>query len=89
MKTHNLKTVNPYFSQVWDGDKTFEIRNNDMDFQVGDDVILREYDSGMDLYKPRAIKVRITHILKDSPAIISYHVVFSFRIIHRFDNADF
>ena len=35
MKKHILKTINPYFQDVWDNKKTFEIRLNDRDFKVG------------------------------------------------------
>ena len=35
MKKHLLKTINPYFQDVWDNKKTFEIRLNDRDFKVG------------------------------------------------------
>lgn len=42
--THELKTWPIYFEQVWNGDKNFEVRKNDREFQKGDTVILREYD---------------------------------------------
>lgn len=53
--THNLKTINPFFSQVWEGTKTFEARKNDRDFKEGDTLILEEYDPngtylGRDIY---------------------------------------
>lgn len=44
MKTHNLKTLPIYFDAVARGDKTFEIRNNDRDFQTGDTLVLKEFD---------------------------------------------
>ncbi len=44
MKEHELKCHPEYFSRVASGQKTFEIRKNDRDFQVGDIIILKEYD---------------------------------------------
>lgn len=42
MKIHELKTDADVFQQVWEGSKTFEIRKNDRDFQVGDMLVLHE-----------------------------------------------
>lgn len=41
---HELKIWPQYYKRVSDGTKTFEVRNNDRDFQMGDSVTLREYD---------------------------------------------
>jgi hypothetical protein len=43
MKTHFLKTLPVYFDAVHRNDKTFEIRENDKDFQTGDLLVLQEY----------------------------------------------
>ena len=42
MQMHQLKTDKDVFDQVWEGTKTFEIRKNDRDYQLGDLLILRE-----------------------------------------------
>lgn len=84
--THELKTVNPYFESVWDGSKTFEVRLNDRNFQVNDDVILREYDAETNRYSGDEIKVMITHILKDYPALKDGYVVFGFRLLTVYHN---
>ena len=40
--THELKTDSPVFQATKTGLKTYEIRRNDRNFQVGDDLFLRE-----------------------------------------------
>jgi len=41
---HELKCHSEYFQRICTGQKTFEIRKNDRDYQVGDILALREYD---------------------------------------------
>lgn len=41
--THKLKTVNPWFTDIWEGRKSFEYRRNDREFQVGDTLVLHEW----------------------------------------------
>jgi hypothetical protein len=62
--THLLKTVNPHFTNVWLSDKTFEIRKNDRDFQVGHFLRLVEYTPESGSYPTgRGIQAYISHIL--------------------------
>ncbi len=44
-KEHALKTATEFFRPMSRGDKTFEIRENDRDFRVGDTLRLEEYDA--------------------------------------------
>ena len=44
MNCHKLKIHPPYFNEVRKGRKTFEIRENDRDFQPNDLVVLQEYE---------------------------------------------
>ena len=70
-KEHVLKTDHVVFQDVLDGNKTFEIRFNDRDYQVGDLVILKETEftgeqmkSGQPLvYTGREIQKRISYVL--------------------------
>jgi len=48
MTAHELKILPPYFEEVRKGRKTFEIRENDRDYQTGDTVILQEYDPAVE-----------------------------------------
>ncbi len=58
---HSLKTSPEYFNAVVDGSKNFEVRKNDRNFQVGDSLILKEWDGSE--YTGRIIKKEITYIL--------------------------
>lgn len=62
MKTHSLKSWPEFFEAVFTGAKTFELRVNDRNFQVGDTVHLREFDDRKGFYTGREIKKRITYI---------------------------
>lgn len=44
MQIHHLKTLPPFFARVRSGEKTFEVRKNDRDFQTGDTLVLQEFD---------------------------------------------
>ena len=71
MSTHELKTDPDVFEDVYHGLKTFEIRFNDRNFQVGDTLILRrtiysgeEMEKGKPLiYSGHAIHVAVMHIM--------------------------
>lgn len=64
MATHELKILPEYFQAVWGGKKRFELRKNDRDFQVGDMLILREWN-GYE-YTGSGLAVTVTYIYQDS-----------------------
>lgn len=43
-KTHTLKVWREFFDALADGTKTFEVREDDRSFAVGDTLLLREWD---------------------------------------------
>lgn len=67
MKVHELRTWPPFFEEVILRDKKFEVRKNDRDFQIGDVLVLREWqpdqtgDGGR--YTGRIAAARVTSIL--------------------------
>lgn len=63
MNKHELKTLPEYFQAVWDGSKTFEVRKNDRDFQVGDMLVLLEWDPIKDEWTGSGVCKRVTYIL--------------------------
>jgi len=62
---HELKMWPSFFQVAWVGKKTFEIRLNDRDFKVWDEIILLEFDpkciEGAE-YSGREIEGTITYI---------------------------
>lgn len=60
MTTHCLKTEQPFFGAIREGLKTFEIRNNDRVFKVGDILCLEEYRDGE--YSGSRINRRVSYI---------------------------
>lgn len=57
---HELKIQPQYFEAVANRTKQFEIRFNDRGFQVGDVLILREYDNGE--YTGRSLSADVIYI---------------------------
>ena len=46
MKIHEIKTVEPFFTQSKYGMKGFELRNNDRNYAVGDYLLLQQFIEG-------------------------------------------
>lgn len=75
MNKHELKIWPQYFKAVWDGTKTFEIRRNDRNFQIGDMLVLREFDPDDNEYTGSAICKKVSYILDDSAFVKEGYVV--------------
>lgn len=76
--THDLKTVQPYFGRAKSGEKPFEFRKNDRDFQAGDFVILHEYDPETDSYSGDFVSGKITYVLREFEGIEPGFCVFAY-----------
>lgn len=69
-KTHELKTDPEIFPDVLSGAKTFEVRYNDRDFQVGDTLILKETDkSALHMYQ---FNLPVEYTGREYHAIVTY-----------------
>jgi ParB family chromosome partitioning protein len=67
---HQLKCERQYFEAVAAGRKTFEVRQNDRDYQEGDFLALNEITAGEDtpagyVYTGRSCLVQVDYILED------------------------
>jgi len=61
---HDLKTWPDQYRAILDGRKTFEVRLNDRAFDVGDTLLLKEWDPSPCGYTHREQRVRVTYILR-------------------------
>lgn len=62
MKTHDLKTWPEFFEAVATGQKTFEVRKNDRDYQRGDVLMLHEWEPEQG-YTQRWLRCRVAYVL--------------------------
>ena len=61
MTTHHLKTLPHFFGATVAYVKTFEIRYNDRDYQVGDILVLQEWTAATG-FTGRETRVRVAYI---------------------------
>ncbi len=62
--THHLNVAPEYFDALIEGRKTFEIRLNDRDFQVGDVLVLKKHsESGV--FSPPFFRRTVSYVLTD------------------------
>lgn len=64
--THDVKELPEYFQMVKSGNKKFELRRDDRNYSVGDEIHLEEWtpEGG---YTGRDIVKDITYVLKNCP----------------------
>lgn len=65
-EVHHLKTWTPYFRDIQSGFKNFEVRKNDRSFEIGDTLILEEFDQIKEKYTGAWIPKQITYKLDDT-----------------------
>lgn len=63
-KRIDKKILPGYYKAVYTGKKTFELRKDDADYQVGDTLVLREWTGTK--YTGHSCECRITYILRNA-----------------------
>ena len=63
VKEHDLKVWCGFFPALLDGSKSFEVREDDRGYQVGDKLRLREYSPGPDEYTGREVSRTVTYMM--------------------------
>lgn len=66
-KVHQIRLAKPYFDDVANGIKTFELQKNDRDYKKGDILEMMEFADGKNT--GRMVKVLVTYILEDYTGI--------------------
>ncbi len=72
-RTHDLKTVAPYFGLLREGVKDFDIRFDDRDFLVDDILNLQEYK--YEEFTGECVQKRIKYILRKFKGLQTGYVV--------------
>lgn len=72
---HYLKTWTPYFQDVKKGIKNFEVRKNDRNYQVGDTLILEEFEPDNKKYTGAWIPKLVKYKLDDPQFVKEGYVV--------------
>lgn len=81
MAVHKLKTWSEYFSPIHKGDKTFDLRVNDRDYQDGDILLLQEWNEHTG-FTGREITVVVTYLLHGGMfGLVEGYVIMSFQRI--------
>lgn len=62
MKVHKLKILPEYYNAQIEEKKNFEIRKNDRNYQIGDWLLLKEYNPKIKKFTERKVMVEVTYI---------------------------
>ena len=81
MKHHYLKILPDYYDHVKSGDKTFEVRLNDRDYQVNDVLHLQEFMNGE--YTGRELVKVVSYILNNPKYCKEDYVIMSIQNMYK------
>ena len=76
---HELKILPHFFTDVINGEKTFEIRKFDRPFHKGDLLALNEYDTDRKCYTGNSCLVYIDYIMNDAEYVKKDMVVMAIK----------
>ena len=78
---HLLKTIEPYFSDVLSGDKTFQVRQNDREYHKGDILILIQYDPATKEFGKYSVQ-EVTYCLYNEDFTKEGHVIMAVKTVY-------
>ena len=79
-RIHQIKIQDKFYRAIASGTKTFEIRNNDRNYQVGDLLKFNVInDNKVTIHQPEVLYM-ITYILQDVPGLKLGYVIFGIKV---------
>ncbi|KQT89319.1 hypothetical protein ASG49_16185 [Marmoricola sp. Leaf446] len=71
-RIHEVKSWSEFFRPIAAGERSHELRRNDRDYQVGDFLILREYDPKLGHYTGSVCEALVTSMTsRERPCAVS------------------
>ncbi|MEZ0355393.1 DUF3850 domain-containing protein [Mycobacterium sp. SA01] len=71
-RAHELKSWPQFFRAIVAGARSHELRRNDRNYRIGDQLLLREYDPEKKIYSGSSCKVVVTSMTsQDVPCAVS------------------
>lgn len=67
MKRIEKKILTEYLEEIMKGNKNFELRKDEDDVQVGDELILHEWHPKLELYTGAKVKKTVKYVLRNVP----------------------
>jgi hypothetical protein len=77
MKKHVLKTWPVPFQAIWEGAKLFEFRKDDRGYEVGDELVLREWSPETEFFTGRVVYATVTYLLREKFGLPEGFVIMS------------
>ena len=78
MTVHQLKSWPLFYKAIADGSKMFDIRKNDRDFRVGDEIQFEEYTLSTGSYSGRVSRKVVRYMLVDFDGIKDGYCILGF-----------
>lgn len=75
MKVHELDCISDVFQDIYNGVRSFDIRDDDRDYEIGDSLHLKEYNIKTQSHSGRWISKRVTYIQNISVPYGTYDLV--------------
>lgn len=66
MKIHKLKSWPAFFNEIIEDKKRHDMRrNDDREFEIGDILLLQEWDNNIEAYTGKECEVKVTYITSE------------------------